>query len=271
MKTIIFTLALILATNLFAKNVLVLKKKNTIALRGVVTWRSIKTVQETALKMSTKLSKKATIYLVLDTPGGGIEPGLELINTLTSLPQKVKPIALFAASMGFVIFQNLNERLVSKTGTLMSHRAYITLAGQLPGEFNSRSRFFTRRIAKLEKGVASRLKMSLTKYRRLIKNEFWIDGEDAVKINVADRVSKFTCSKDLMGSYTETLNTFLGKVYIDWSSCPLITTPLEVSFNWYENTLETKNLEKLILLSLYNKKAVINNPVLLREYIEYVK
>ena len=75
--------------------------------------------------------KKAPFYLFLSTPGGSIQNGLEMIETLKGIGRPVHTITSFAASMGFQIVQNLDDRLILKTGILMSHHPL----GGTVGEF----------------------------------------------------------------------------------------------------------------------------------------
>jgi len=209
---------------------IVLEEANTIAFRNVVTDDSVKTVQDKLFRMSNKLPKSATIYLVLDTPGGSIDAGLQLINSIKAVPQEVKTITSFSASMGYQIVQHSGERLILPSGTLMSHRARIGESGQIPGEFNTRVNYWAHRIELLDQHDAERTGLSLADYQKLTFSEYWVDGAEAVKAKQADRVVNVTCANDLMDTEDETLETFFGPVSLTWSKCPLITTPLKIDF-----------------------------------------
>jgi ATP-dependent protease ClpP protease subunit len=54
-----------------------------------------------------RFSSNEPIYLFLNTPGGSIQTGLEIIESLKGLDRPVSTVTLFAASMGFQIAQNL--------------------------------------------------------------------------------------------------------------------------------------------------------------------
>jgi len=126
-----------------ASKTITLESKNIVVFRGPVTEKSASEVQTKILEMSHRLGKNKVIYLVLNTPGGSVGAGLDLIDFLRAIPQKVHTITLFAASMGFQFAQNMDKRYITPNGTLMSHRARLGgLGGQLDGELESRYKSF---------------------------------------------------------------------------------------------------------------------------------
>ena len=81
-----------------ADSTITLEAKNTLVLSGPVTSDSVAKLQSEANAMSSKLKDGDKIYLVLDTPGGSVFAGMDLIDHLRALPQKIETITLFAAS-----------------------------------------------------------------------------------------------------------------------------------------------------------------------------
>jgi ATP-dependent protease ClpP protease subunit len=213
------------------RTVLVLSKKNTLVLRGVMTTESVSKLEAEAQKMSTELKPTDTIYLVLDTPGGSVDAGLELIDFLHGLPQKVKTLTIFAASMGFQVAQNMDERLIIRSGTLMSHRARISgAAGEIPGELLTRLNFTMKILERLDKQASKRMSMELKSYQELIRDEYWVQGEDAVTEKAADRVVLARCDSSFNGNLMVKLGSFLGmNIMGEMNECPLITGLLGVS------------------------------------------
>jgi ATP-dependent Clp protease protease subunit len=250
---------------------LVLEKRNTIAFRMPVTGSTVKDVQLQLLKLDASLGKGEPIYLYLDTPGGSITAGQELITTVRGLKHEVKTITNFAASMGYIFVQNLGERLILPNGTLMSHRAFISgMEGQMPGEFNTRTAYWNQRVSEIENACAERVKMTHENYNKLVKDEYWVDGAAAVAANHADAVVNVSCGPDLQSEETQTLQTIFGAINVVWSTCPLISSPVRVEFGdsllFTTDTTQTA-FKKTVYDVLYNKRSFVDDVVVRNNFI----
>jgi ATP-dependent Clp protease protease subunit len=254
--------------------VLTLTERNTLVLRNVVDTQSVATIQVAASKLSQNLSKNENIYLFLDTPGGEIDAGNQLIATLKGLPQRVNTVTNFAASMGFITAQSLGTRYILPQGVLMSHRASGGARGQIPGELNTRVNFFTEMLDAQDEEIATRVGMTKKAYQQMIVNEYWVYGKKAVASKMADEIILVRCNKSLSeGKVEETIQTFFGPVRVTYSTCPLITAPLEVSFeelglSRYDESerLTLSGVRKTILTLIYDKREFYHDYVLTNKY-----
>jgi ATP-dependent Clp protease protease subunit len=238
---LVLAFALVLAqscTKSEAKNETIsLSKNNTLVLAAEVNDETVAKLSAQALAMDENLDADAPIYLILNTPGGSVTAGLELIDNLKGLDRKVHTITIFAASMGFQIAQNLNDRIITSNGVLMSHRARGGMSGefggQSPSQFESRFAFWNNKIKELDKTTVARTKgmQTLESYQNAYENELWLTGRDAVTQGYADQVRSARCDKSLSGTSTEVFSFFGLQIEVVFSQCPLITGPLSVSMS----------------------------------------
>jgi ATP-dependent protease ClpP protease subunit len=218
---------------------------NTVIFRAVVNAFSVAMAQKELLEKSAKLSKGSPIYLVLDTPGGDIYAGSQLIDTAKSLRRPVHTITIFAASMGFNFVQRLGTRYVLPSGTLMAHRARVEgVGGQVPGEFLTAAAVIYEQTSKMERFNASRLGVSFEQYTDLVRDEYWVSGDEAVKQNAADKLAQIHCDESLSGTYTETAMSFFGPIKLTWAKCPAITAPLSAAAETAEGQAKLREYGK---------------------------
>lgn len=213
--------------------VLTLTKDNTAVLFGAVDSSTVSDVMQQIQKLDSSLKSGYPINLVLYTPGGSIQDGLELIEYLKSINRPINTITMFAASMGFQIAQNLKTRYILESGILMSHKA----SGGVEGEFgdgnsqlDSRYALWMSRILELDQQTVVRTqgKQTLKSYRSAYQNELWLTGSQAVKGGYADRVVSVTCSKDLNGTRTQNISVMGMSLVVSYSDCPLNTNPISI-------------------------------------------
>ena len=226
----IFLILLCICSAAIAKNEeIVLTENNSVVFNQQVS-------DEYASKKTLELMKKAkrgnTLYLVLNTPGGSVSAGLSFIDAVKSLKVPVHTITIFAASMGYQMVQELGTRYITPSGTLMSHRGAVGgLSGQVPGELNSRLNHIQSILNNMSSRAAARIGMDKKAYDEAIINELWISGEDAVNSKHADKLANVQCDKALIEeTYKQQLNTIFGAVNIVFSKCPLISAPIDFSF-----------------------------------------
>lgn len=229
MKKVIFVLGLLFSMAAFAgSEVVQLGTANTVTLRGEI---NDSNAQSTALELINLAAARGTqnypIYLVLDTPGGSIDAGENLIEIAKTIPN-LKTITVFAASMGSAIVEALpGERLVIDSGVLMFHRARGGVTGQFEtGELETRLEFYKKFVRRMEQRNADRLGLTLKEYKRKIKDEMWLTSGDSLKSGAADKVVALTCTQALIDKNQHaSVEVFIFKIELDYSGCPLLRTP----------------------------------------------
>lgn len=243
------------------RKVITLEESNMVALRGPVTGSSVAKLMTDLRSKSSKLSKNTRLLILLDSPGGSVFDGLDLIDFAKGLPQHVDTVTLFAASMAFQIAQQMDKRYITPNGTLMSHRARGSVSGQFDGELESRYKMVKRAIDKLDQDASSRMGMKLSDYKKLILNEYWVHGYNAIDDKAADEQVLLRCGKSLEGTEFVTFDTLFGSVDVEFSKCPLIKAPVSVRAS---RTLSEKTT---VFLNNFFNMAFNDQEKFVQEYI----
>lgn len=255
--------------------ILTLGKANTLVFRDIVTPQSMGLLEKNLIEMSRSLPNTTPIYLVLVTPGGDIDAGSQFIDVAKAVPQEVKTITLFAASMGFHIVQNLGERLITPSGVLMSHRAAVEgIAGHVPGEAVVRLNTVLKGVTEMDLQVSKRVGMNLKDYQELVRDEYWVNGKESITDHMADKVVLVACGADLNETYTQKINTMFGAVTVEWSTCPVIMSPLNSNTDALLNPSirmeDRKAMFDFINSYLNNKEDFIKKYILNDSYKKYI-
>jgi ATP-dependent Clp protease protease subunit len=212
---------------------IVLTKDNSIIFDQEVDIESTAKAFQRAQELDSKLKSNEPIFLVLNTPGGSIQDGLELITNLKALNRPVHTITIFAASMGFQIVQGLGDRLVTPYGTLMAHKARGAFRGEFPGQIDSRYVYYINRLNEMDRVTAARSngKLTVKSLQALYENEYWVEGRDAVNAGLADKVVIAKCDHSLNGTRSSEF-MFLGfTIKLLQSECPMNQGVLGVEVN----------------------------------------
>ena len=220
-----------------------LSADNLLVLNAQVDGESVSELVAKAKKLDNELSspmnklkggKSKHIILFLNTPGGSIQSGMELIEALNGLNHKVDTVTLFAASMGFQIVQSLNDRLILKSGVLMSHQAQGEFAGYFggtaPSQVDSRYKLWLDRVREFDEQTVSRTngKQTYKSYTEAYNHELWLTGTQSVAQGYADRTVTVSCDSSLSGTTTHSAEFMGMQLLYDLDACPLNTSPLNV-------------------------------------------
>lgn len=180
---------------------------NFTAIRGVVDHNSV----HTALDTISKSDKSKPFYLFLDTPGGDVIAGRDMVYYLNTTDRNVVCIARTAISMGFHIFEDgCKTRLITSDSILMTHQ----IAGGTEGHLNDilvQADFLKKLEYFFDDLASKRMGISFKEYEAKLNPEFWtIGSKEVMKANEADSEVSVSCSKELEA------------VTVDSRSCPLL-------------------------------------------------
>ena len=230
MKALLIMILMLTSSIALANKQIKLTTYNTVNLRGAVSGQTVtKWMLDVKRAVVLRRSKSYPIYLVLNTPGGGIETGLAFIEFVKTIPN-VHTISIYAASMGSAIVQHLpGKRYITDNGVLMFHRARGTFKGQFNnGEVEEYLKFAKKRVTIMEDRSAKRMKISLKTYRSKVVNEWWMTARDAMKQNAADAIVDIKCTVALINrKIVSTQQSIFGASRQIFSACPLFRSPIK--------------------------------------------
>lgn len=215
---------------------IVLTSDNTVVLRSKFSAESISDLKSDILKLNSKLKNDYPIYLVLYTPGGSIQKGLEFFEFAKGINRPIHTITIFAASMGFQTIQHLDKRYVLNYGILMSHKARGGFKGEFGGgisQLDSRYGMWLRRVLMMDKLTVERTngKQTLKSYTDSYAPELWLNGPEAVEKGYADEIAEVSCDSSLLSPESYTVKTFKGflkTIEATFSGCPIVISPLKI-------------------------------------------
>ncbi len=258
-NSLVMLLALLFSVSANAA-IINLTEKNTVTLRGPVDGNSVKKVQRELHDLSVKRGfANYPIFLVLDTPGGSIDDGEDLIQFAKSI-RNLHTITLFAASMGSAIVQALpGKRLITEHGVQMYHRAKVGLSGQIEdGELEVRLTLIKNMVRALEQRNASRMSMPLQTYKKRVKDEMWFSASQAMAERAADAIVDLKCSDSLVKREERlSVQVFIFNINLAFSGCPLFRVPEVV--NDRNNKLLYNRFEKEVRQKLSGRKELLND------------
>ena len=132
------------------------------------------------------------IKIILNSPGGSVIAGLALYDYILSLRSsghKVTVVALgMAASMGGVLLQAGDRRVIGKNAMLLIHEVSAGAAGK-QSEMEDQVRFTSRLWDKLAVILAERSKLSARQIKTRAKRvDWWLSASEAVKLGFADEI-----------------------------------------------------------------------------------
>lgn len=246
-KVILLLISLILPINSIT-----LTNNNFVYLKGSVSSKSVNHWNHQLLKINTTKP-----ILFISSNGGSVLAGMNFIQTIKSLQHQGKEITCIAdvaLSMGFVILQYCDKRLVTYSSILMQHQMSLGIEGDLENVLNYLD--YLKQVRKIiDKDQALKIGLTLDKFQSKTEHDWWLIGNRALKEKVADEMVTYNCDEKLVNEKEiDRIETIFGNIRIEFSRCPLIRNPLKVSFTQVKDKKELKKELNNHLNILKNKK-----------------
>ena len=201
-------------------NLISLGSDNFVSIQGQIN-------EDTAAKFIKDILqiKKHKIYIYIDSPGGSVMDGNDMIQVMDALSSSNKEIICIAdnaASMAFSFLQSCPNRYIMKDSILMQHQMSASVKGQYEN-MKTRMQLLESINKRLKQKQADRIGLSLEEFNAKTISDWWLFGEDAIEQNVADKVVMVTCEPELTHKYyKKTIKGLLRTTEINVNRCPLI-------------------------------------------------
>lgn len=171
-------------TNSVKRSKLVINSDRAVVLKGV-----IKTSNADAIITSLKKFNESApdnIFIIIDSPGGSVVDGYNLINTIRSLRAKVIcAVEADAYSMAAIISQYCSETYLLKYSSMMFHEASYYVSGKA-SDINIMVDFTNKYLRALDIDLAKQMGITFDEYQTRIAQEWWVTAEEAIKFGLAD-------------------------------------------------------------------------------------
>ena len=206
---------------------IMLNRSNLVMIREPINTITSNKIIENLVKI-----RENDIYIFLNTPGGSVTNGLEIINTINSLQninKNIHCIGNYVASMGFTIMQTCNYRYALPNAIFMQHQMSLLNRGNL-NNVNNILELYNIINKRLTIYQAYRLNITHEQFIKLITNDYWIYGEDIKINNIVDDIVTITCNYKPTNEI-EQVELLNNKIDVIYSSCPLVTKPLKINLD----------------------------------------
>jgi ATP-dependent protease ClpP protease subunit len=229
-----------------------LTSTNSTALVGEVNADSVSQVVDFIMK-----SKEKEIVIYFDSPGGSVFDGLQLAEAIENSDKKITCVASMAASMAFYLLQSCDVRLITSSAILMQHVSSYGMRGNEPNNY-SFAKFIRSISVAMDTAQAKRINMKYKKFKYLVRNDWWLFGERAIKANVADGTATVSCSAELTEKVVERSQQMLfWVVKVKYSACPLTTSPIETDAKRIGGTDQEANAELRAFSRSRNSREIL--------------
>jgi len=127
-------------------------------------------------------------YIVLDSPGGSVIDGANLISYIKASKMKIDTVCQgVCASMAAQIHQAGRTRYMTDKSILMFHPASAGVQGSLEQMLNQLNTI-KKYVDRLDAEVAARAKIPYETFKAMLVSELWVESVDAIEMGLTDKL-----------------------------------------------------------------------------------
>lgn len=225
---LLFVLISVLFSNVKADEIktITLNSKNTLQVAGYIDENQTNEIFEQFLKINIELPDDEPIYIVLNSKGGYIEPGIILVMML--IQNSIHPIhtiTIHAGSTAFYMSQLFQSRYIIPNGKYFIHRPLVALEYlSLKDDPVSILKKRVEKLEKLEKLICERIKIKFEDYVEWVKPEIYVFSKEAIEKKISDEIVNVECDKTLKNKFqirNLQVNIEGKRKNVVFSACPL--------------------------------------------------
>ena len=162
----------------------------TVILRGPVREDNVRAIIDQMNDFSLKGNQD--IFMIIDSPGGSVVDGFELIDAIRALKvnkgtRVICAVEAEAYSMAALIALFCNQTYMHKHANIMFHQAAFGVQG-LANQVFSRVLFMHGYLQRLHQDIATQMGIKVEEYNDLIEDEWWMGAETAASLGIVDGV-----------------------------------------------------------------------------------
>ncbi len=160
--------------------------QRVIDISGGIGFDSMKKAQKEVLDLASQGDDP--IWIRINSPGGSVDAGLILIDTMKAVKAPIHCIVESSAySMAAIILTYCDKRYGMPHATFMLHEASYGTAGEDP-QNRSKIDFLTKYLDRLHEEIAKNIKMDAKKYRARIRDAWWMLADEAKTVGLIEDV-----------------------------------------------------------------------------------
>jgi len=155
------------------------------------------------------------IWIRINSPGGAVDAGLILIDTMKAVQSPINCIVESKAySMAAIILTYCDGRYGYPHATYMLHEASYGTVGDDPSN-RSKLDFLTKYLDGVHEEIAKNIHMDVKAYRARIRDAWWLMSDEAVKIGLIQKVITNMAQMEFPVEKTEVKKTVTASSELD--------------------------------------------------------
>ena len=184
----------------------------TINIEGMIIKDSAKATYDNAKIKTTSVSDvtsqltgKEPIKLIINSIGGDVFAGNEIFTALKKYEGNIETEIIFAASIATVIAMASNKIVMSPTGQFMIHNVSTSVEGDYR-DMEKSAQTLRNMNAMIASSYKSRMKVSDEELAKMMDDETWLNAEQAKSIGLIDEIMFENKSKSYVACFSNNMS-----------------------------------------------------------------